>query len=1349
MGVAASLHKLTAGSGYDYLTRQVAAHDTTEKGHATLASYYSERGELPGSWRGRGVAGLGDLALGDEVTAEQMRALFGGGFHPNMRARLAALPPEASKAMIAAATRLGTPFPVFEAATEFRLELEQRSTAWRTQQGLPPTTPVPVDVRAEIVNAVAAERFESRIGRLPSAQELGAEVARLSRQPTVACAGYDLTFTPVKSVSALWAVAPPHIAAAIERAHHAAVDDALRYLENEALYSRAGHAGVRQIDVHGLVAASFTHRDSRAGDPNLHTHIAIANKVQGLDGKWRAIDGRLIYKAKVSVSETYNTMLEAHLRETLGIQFREREPGTPERRAVREIAGVPAQLLTLWSSRRALIEARQAELAATFQTRHGRPPTPAEAIRLAQQATLETREAKHEPRSLDEQRSAWRNDAERVIGADGIRRMLTRTLRWPSSYRRQEVSNGRLDRVAQEVVQRVARSQASWQSWHLRGEASRRARELATTAAQAEHLTTLLLERALALSVPLGSVGDGIEEPAELRRVDGSSVYEVAGSRRYTSRAVFDAEQRIVAAGARSDGRRAAGEAVEMALLESMANGVTLTAGQSGLVREMATSGARLQLALAAAGTGKTTAMRVLARAWEETGGTVLGLAPSAAAAAALQDVTGQATTIAKLLWDRHHRRTDAIDASTLIMVDEAGMADTLSLAELVDLVIDRGASIRLVGDDHQLSAIGAGGVLRDLQRHHGAVELDEVLRFTDDGEREATLALREGDPAALGWYLDHGRLHDGSRDAALEAALHAWATDTGQGLDSLMLASTREDVAELNRRARLHQPRSATGAIALRDGNHAGVGDLVLTRRNDRRLRTSPNDWVKNGDRWIIEAISRDGGLEVRHRRTAHHAWLPPDYVATQVELGYATTIHAAQGATVDTTHTLLTGTETRQGLYVAMTRGRQANHAYVTTVGDGDPHSAFTPEALRPPTAVEIVETVLARDGAARSVSTELADADDPSLRLGDAVNRYRDALIVALEHHHATALEELDHHADHIVPGITDCDAWPTLRQRLLAAADNTTPLGALRRVAAGHRIDDGIHDPAALLASLVPEPTGGPLPWLPQIPEVLATDGRWGPYLDARRQQIAGLADLVREQTRRSGPAEWLPVKDHIPDRLIGEVTVWRAAMGVTPGDRRPTGERLYAGAARHYQDQLDGQLLAIVPTLGVAQLRRLGQGLEHDPAISTLARQLATLEARGIPVGFVLAAALAQGPLPAERPAAALQWRVRELGQKQPAAVDSEARWRTWADAVNPTLTHSPHWPTIRGLLMNLTESADTKSLENELRGRRPREARATLMRIAASDERAHLAEARARRQRQQALSRKPPGGVPR
>ena len=268
-------------------------------------------------------------------------------------------------------------------------------------------------------------------------------------------------------------------------------------------------------------------------------------------------------------------------------------------------------------------------------------------------------------------------------------------------------------------------------------------------------------------SVALAAPHDGIEEPEVLRRVDGSSVYTVAGADLYTSQRILDAEARLVAAAGRRGGASVEQTAVDLALLEMAANGTALDAGQAALVRQMCTSGARLQLAIAPAGAGKTTAMRALTLAWTQDGGQVLGLAPSAAAAAVLAEQTGIRTdTLAKLTWSLDHGDLPdwaaAVGPSTLVIIDEAGMADTLSLDTAVQFAINRGASVRLVGDDQQLAAIGAGGVLRDITHTHGALRLTELHRFTDPAEAAASLALRDGDPEALDFYLDHGRVHVG-----------------------------------------------------------------------------------------------------------------------------------------------------------------------------------------------------------------------------------------------------------------------------------------------------------------------------------------------------------------------------------------------------------------------------------------------------------------------------------------------------------------------------------------------------------------------------------------------------------
>jgi conjugative relaxase-like TrwC/TraI family protein len=678
-----SIHKLSAGSGYDYLTRQVAALDATGKGHVGLVSYYTERGETPGAWIGSGVAGIDGLSAGDAVTAEQMRALFGAGMHPLGAQRLARLDAaDLTEASIKAAIRLGAPFKVYAGdASPFRIEVAKRIAVGQGAAGQPGDDHLSTALRAQVRTEVAWEFFRAEHGRDPmDAREIAAIIAKQSRPRTQTVAGYDLTFSPVKSVSALWAVADLQVAAQIERAHQAAVQDALSFIERHALFTRQGRNGVRQVNVTGLVAAAFTHRDSRAGDPDLHTHVAVANKVQTLEGRWLSIDGRVLFKATVAASETYNTALEYHLRDRLGVRFAERPDTDPGKRPVREIVGVQPALNQRWSTRRVLIKVRQGELAGRFQRDHGRPPTPVEALQLAQQATLETRDAKHEPRSLTEQRTVWHAEAAVTLGGtDAVQSMISKALD-PISTTSPHVDAEWLPATAEKVLAAMEERRSTWQSWHVRAEAQRHVRAAQLPTDRVEQLVELLVDEVLQTrSVALAWTDDNITEPAVLRRADGSSVYAVAGSELFTSTRILQAEQRLVAAAGRTYGRVLDAGMVELALLEAAANGNCLDAGQAALIRAMCTSGARLQLAIAPAGTGKTTAMRTLVRAWSDSGGHVVGLAPSAAGAAQLRDATGApAETMAKLTWSIHHDDlpdwADRIGRSTLVIIDEAGM---------------------------------------------------------------------------------------------------------------------------------------------------------------------------------------------------------------------------------------------------------------------------------------------------------------------------------------------------------------------------------------------------------------------------------------------------------------------------------------------------------------------------------------------------------------------------------------------------------------------------------------------------------------------------------------------------
>jgi conjugative relaxase-like TrwC/TraI family protein len=580
-------------------------------------------------WIGSGFDGIDGLTAGDPVTAEQMRALFGCGLHPLAELRQRQLEgPDLTPRDYQDAARLGTPFKIVDAeVSPFRLEVARRFAAINTAAGLRVGAPLPAADRALVRTDVAREFFLAEHGREPvDARELAGQIAKGLRPRTQTVAGYDLTFSPVKSVSTLWAVADPAIAAVIERGHQAAVQDALTFIETHALFTRTGPRGIRQVNVRGLVATAFTHRDSRAGDPDLHTHVAVANKVQTIDGRWLSIDGRVLFKANVAAPETYNTALEQHLRGTLGVRFDER-PGTdPGKRPIREIVGVDPRLNQRWSTRRAHINTRRGELAIQFQNDHARPPTPVEALHLAQQATLETRDTKHEPRSLTEQRTTWLGEAAAMLGSAEAVASMVQTALTPPAETTTIADSHWVAQTANHVLAVMEHGRSTWQMWHVRADAQRQVRTIDLPADRAAALVDLLVDEVLdRRSVPLLAPTDGIEEPKVLRRVDGSSVYTVTGAALYTSTRILDAEARLVAAAGRRDGSAVDDTAVDLALLEMAANGNALDAGQAALVHQMCTSRARVQLAIAPAGAGKTTAMRALTLAWTQDGGHLLG----------------------------------------------------------------------------------------------------------------------------------------------------------------------------------------------------------------------------------------------------------------------------------------------------------------------------------------------------------------------------------------------------------------------------------------------------------------------------------------------------------------------------------------------------------------------------------------------------------------------------------------------------------------------------------------------------------------------------------------------------
>jgi hypothetical protein len=362
---------------------------------------------------------------------------------------------------------------------------------------------------------------------------------------------------------------------------------------------------------------------------------------------------------------------------------------------------------------------------------------------------------------------------------------------------------------------------------------------------------------------------------------------------------------------------------------------------------------------------------------------------------------------------------------------------------------------------------------------------------------------------------------------------------------------------------------------------------------------------------------------------------------------------VHTAQGVTADTMHGVVTGEESRQQLYTMLTRGRSANHIYVSVVGDGDPHTLIRPDTIRPSTATELLEQILARDGSPRSASTLLREQQDPAVRLGESVARYVDALHMAAEDIIGpSAVQAVETSANRLLPGLSDEPAWPTLRGHLLLlAAAGTDPVAELLTAAAQWDLTSA-HDQAGVIDSQIQDvnqvTAGGPFPWLPGIPQRLAADLDWGPYLNARSRLVAELADQVRRNAAAEAPPWTAQPHTPVPAELIADLQVWRAATQVDPNDLRPTGPPQLGRAARIFQQQLDKRLAA-PDTNADRQWRRLlaieVPSATADPFLPELEERLTNLTRAGFDATHLLRSAAAAGPLPDDHPAAALWWRI--------------------------------------------------------------------------------------------------------
>lgn len=750
--------------------------------------------------------------------------------------------------------------------------------------------------------------------------------------------GYDATFSAPKSVSVLWGLGDDRIRSQVAEAHDMAVDSVLGWVEDHAHTRLRQHGHIMHVDAGGLIVGLFRQHTSRRLDPQLHTHAVIANRVPAPDGRWLALDARSMMVDQRTLSALYHASLRSELTRRLGVAWE-----TPEH-GIAEIAGIPKPTLEEFSRRSGDIDRRLQVKLDRFEEELGREPTVMERWRLEREAVLDSRPAKRDGVSLDQLHVEW-NQRTLALGLKPqglVQKALYRT-------RSLDELDGRVTMaLADSALKALGDGQSTWRQAEL-------VRELAsavptTTAVGSGDLIDTLDEMADAITRDRClDISRPIPSQVPVRR-DGRPITEPAVDRTLTTRSILDEEEELLArAQHRIESRPQRRPKVHLVnhLSPGQRDAVAAVAGHGGL-----------ELIVGPAGAGKTT---MLARARTNLGlydRPVFGVAPTAAAAEVLAAESHiPADTLDKLLVEHSNpsRPPDSpfdLAAGSTVVVDEAATASTPKLGELFRLADEKDWRLVLVGDPRQFAAVGRGGMFAHLINQYGAIELDQVHRFSHEWERQASLGLRTGDPGALVEYDRRGRIHGGAQAAMETELIETWKSARDRGESVALLANTTETVDRLNQLAQ--QSRIMAGdldnnAPSLKvGGSLMFVGDEVVTRRNHRRLRTNRDLMVKNRDHWTITNIHPDGSLTVTG--TTGTITLPADYSIQHLELGYAQTSHASQGRTVDVSLLLADSPTDSRGIYTPMTRGREANHAYVIT------------EANQ--TALNTLATALARD-------------------------------------------------------------------------------------------------------------------------------------------------------------------------------------------------------------------------------------------------------------------------------------------------------------------------------------------------------------------------------------------------
>lgn len=839
-----------------------------------------------------------------------------------------------------------------------------------------------------LIGDVTPDRLEAVLkGRHPlTGESLGRELLdRIDKSGNVikAVAGYDATFSAPKSVSVLWGLTGDE---GFAECHDRAVDAAIEMIEKYGSTTRIRSNGTRLYpETRGLTIGVFRQSTSRADDPQLHTHVVVSAKVQTADGRWYALDGRVLKRHQQAFGYFYQSVMRAELTARYGVAF------DPIVNGQAEVAGVPTELLHQFSKRAHDIAIEMDHRVAEFIDSNGREPSHRQFSAMEREASGDTR-ARKTGLGVDRLRERWTREAA-TLGHDPI--SLVEAVNAEAQRRPIEAS----PIAVADVLELLAKRSSTWN----RLDVLRAISDLATP--QPSHDATTW---AAALDQAVDTVLDACIDldpaaPDSPRRSsDGRALHVEPVARQATSEHVLAQEERIITwaldaqAGTPEPSTTVTGHALD----DAQHDAASAVAGHD-----------RLVLVVGPAGAGKTRMLQAAVTDLHSQTRPVIGFAPTAKAAHVLETETGMtADTVAKLLYELDHpdpnRAWFDCGPGTTVIVDEAGMLNTADLHRLVVHAEQHQWRLALVGDPYQLQAVGRGGMFQELCTTGRTNELDHLHRFINEWEATNSLRLRAGDAEALHFYNTFGRIRAGTLADHLDTIAEGWTRCRDDG-ETISITTTRnEHVHAINhhiQRRRIEAGELDQDTLVQIDDEWAMVGDVVATRRNDRRLRTTTGESVRNRERWTITDANPNGDITVTRLDGHGTVTLPADYVRQHVRLAYATTEHGAQGETADRSITLATTTSTGRGLYVGMTRGRDENHALVVT---------DTPDVAE---AISILEAAIAIDRADIPATThrrQLAEATPRSVpRPRVQIPEWFDELRATAEEKRRVAQQALD--------------------------------------------------------------------------------------------------------------------------------------------------------------------------------------------------------------------------------------------------------------------------------------------------------------------------------------------------